>query len=99
MGIISFFVLRHYQQEAELAAMSWRIRWEELTGDSERKRERRKNRALATTGTAWLLGDGADGCQDQMNPLIERKSSQTSGDRKVRAPASQHVFDYMTVVL
>jgi len=40
-----FFFYRRYRLEAELAAMSWKIRWEELDGDSGEKREKKKKRS------------------------------------------------------
>ncbi|CAD5206389.1 unnamed protein product [Bursaphelenchus okinawaensis] len=37
-----FWLYRRYRLEAELAAMSWKIRWEELDGDEMKKEKKRK---------------------------------------------------------
>ena len=106
MAIISFFVLRHYRQEAELAAMTWRIRWDELTGE-ERRKERQvylkfsyKSKHIIHSqkknlrgGTAWLLDDVQNG--DQMNPLIERTNSQNSLSHKVRSRLFQDFVGHL----
>lgn len=46
-----FFCFRHYKLEAALAAMTWRIRWEELNGDDKekRKKEKEKNKKYEET--------------------------------------------------
>lgn len=48
-----FFFYRRYKLEAELAAMSWRIRWDELDGD-ELKKEKRKNQKRARKSVSKL---------------------------------------------
>lgn len=42
---LSFVIFRRYRLEAELAAMSWKIRWEDLDGD-EMKKEKKKSRRM-----------------------------------------------------
>ena len=37
MLIAGLLLFRHYRLEAELAAMTWRIRWEELSGEHTRR--------------------------------------------------------------
>ncbi|KFD53720.1 hypothetical protein M514_05425 [Trichuris suis] len=41
-GIISFFVFRHYKLEAELRTMSWRIFWDELSGQKKHNKYRKR---------------------------------------------------------
>ncbi len=57
---------RHYRLEAELSAMSWRIRWEELLGE-ERRKERSKHVKLN-----WIVDE------EQLNPLLQRQDSRIS---------------------
>jgi hypothetical protein len=52
--------LRHYRREAALAAMSWRIRWYELTGDENKA----SGESKANEGVWWPTTNG------QMIPLI-----------------------------
>uniref|UniRef100_A0A5S6Q8V9 Guanylate cyclase n=1 Tax=Trichuris muris TaxID=70415 RepID=A0A5S6Q8V9_TRIMR len=41
-GVISFFVFRHYKLEAELRTMSWRIFWDELSGQKKHSKCRKR---------------------------------------------------------
>uniref|UniRef100_A0AC35FUX4 Guanylate cyclase n=1 Tax=Panagrolaimus sp. PS1159 TaxID=55785 RepID=A0AC35FUX4_9BILA len=45
-GVLLFY--RRYKLESELAAMSWKIRWEELEGDDVARKEKKKKRARKT---------------------------------------------------
>ncbi|GFO01839.1 guanylate cyclase [Plakobranchus ocellatus] len=42
--IITFFVYRHYRQEAELAEMNWRVRWEDILFSGPMRSDRRSER-------------------------------------------------------
>ena len=45
-GVFVFW--RRYKLESELAAMSWKIRWEELEGDDVARKEKKKKRSRKT---------------------------------------------------
>lgn len=42
-------ILRHYKLEAALAAMTWRIRWEELNGGDRKRKDKESNKKYEET--------------------------------------------------
>jgi hypothetical protein len=85
---VAFFVIyRRYKLEAELAAMSWRIRWEELSG--ERRRSLHEHRPQKGKSK------GFRGLPETSNiDLMHRTESQISLPR-VKMYICEHIYTYM----
>lgn len=68
-----------------MAAMTWRIRWEELSGEERRKADRKKNRRDG--GGGWFAVDSDGAPADQMNPLLDQNA-----DRRDSISAKVHTL-------
>lgn len=68
-------LFRRYKLEAELAAMSWRIRWDELDGDELRK-EKKKNQKRARKSDVYNQ-------VEQTEALLRSNSRSSVGSDKV----------------
>jgi class 3 adenylate cyclase len=75
-GVLLFY--RRYKLESELAAMSWKIRWEELEGDDVARKEKKKKRARKTDFYNH---------PDQSVPFL-RSNSRTSNNSDKRSSSS-----------
>ncbi|ULU09940.1 hypothetical protein L3Y34_014356 [Caenorhabditis briggsae] len=97
VGLFIFF-WRRYKLEQELAAMSWKIRWEELDGEESQKKEKKKAKKrknhdgylpesdplLRSTSRSSVNSDKFD--EDSLIPIRFRLRSSSSGTtRKISA--------------
>uniref|UniRef100_A0A1I7THQ5 ANF_receptor domain-containing protein n=1 Tax=Caenorhabditis tropicalis TaxID=1561998 RepID=A0A1I7THQ5_9PELO len=97
VGLFIFF-WRRYKLEQELAAMSWKIRWEELDGEESQKKEKKKAKKrknhdgylpesdplLRSTSRSSVNSDKFD--EESLIPIRFRLRSSSSGTtRKISA--------------
>ncbi|ULU09942.1 hypothetical protein L3Y34_014356 [Caenorhabditis briggsae] len=76
VGLFIFF-WRRYKLEQELAAMSWKIRWEELDGEESQKKEKKKAKKRKNH----------DGYLPESDPLL-RSTSRSSVNSDKRSSSS-----------
>uniref|UniRef100_A0A914WK42 Guanylate cyclase n=1 Tax=Plectus sambesii TaxID=2011161 RepID=A0A914WK42_9BILA len=85
--IVSFIIYRHYRLEAELAAMSWRIRWEELGGDEQKKEQKIKAKRAAWKVDSQTHPDQAEALLGRSNSRIsltsDKRSASSGATRKI----------------
>ncbi|KAI6203554.1 Guanylate cyclase [Aphelenchoides besseyi] len=82
-----FFFWRRYKLEAELAAMSWRIRWEELDGDELRK-EKKKNQKRARKSDIYNQVEQTEALlrsNSRSSINSDKRSSSSGATRKISA--------------
>ncbi|KAG8177289.1 hypothetical protein JTE90_007205, partial [Oedothorax gibbosus] len=67
--IMSFFIYRHFQLEAELASMTWKIRWEDITSQ-----ERRGGKGKQRSGSRQSLNRSiASSCPSEALSMADNK--------------------------
>ncbi|KAL3089465.1 hypothetical protein niasHT_029176 [Heterodera trifolii] len=87
IGFIIFY--RRYRAEAELAKMTWKIKWEELDGDDVRREKKKKRQQNSSTKLA--RSDAAEQseallrCNSRMSVGSDKRSSSSGATRKISA--------------
>ncbi|KAI6182296.1 Guanylate cyclase [Aphelenchoides bicaudatus] len=82
-----FFFYRRYKLEAELAAMSWQIKWEELDGEELRK-EKKKNQKRARKSDVYNQAEQTEALlrsNSRSSIGSDKKSSSSNTTRKISA--------------
>uniref|UniRef100_A0A915B3Z3 Guanylate cyclase n=1 Tax=Parascaris univalens TaxID=6257 RepID=A0A915B3Z3_PARUN len=81
-GFIYFW--RRYRLEAELAAMSWKIRWEDLNGD-ESKKEKKKNKRSRKVHGYQYESEALLRSSSRTSVTSDKRSSSSGATRKISA--------------
>ncbi|CAI2322869.1 unnamed protein product [Caenorhabditis sp. 36 PRJEB53466] len=79
------FFWRRYKLEQELAAMSWKIRWEELDGDDTQKKERKKTKKRKTHEGYLPESDPLLRSTSRSSVNSDKRSSSSGTTRKISA--------------
>ncbi|ETN76062.1 adenylate/guanylate cyclase catalytic domain protein [Necator americanus] len=84
LTLLFVFFWRRYKLEQELAAMSWKIRWEELDGEESQKKEKKKAKKKRSGGyfpeSDPLLRSNSRGSVSS-----DKRSSSSGATRKISA--------------
>uniref|UniRef100_A0A0N5ATB9 Guanylate cyclase n=1 Tax=Syphacia muris TaxID=451379 RepID=A0A0N5ATB9_9BILA len=83
VGTTAVYFQRRYVLEKELAAMSWKIRWEDLNGD-ESKKEKKKKRSRRIAGF-WYETEALLKSNSRTSSVSEKKSVSSGATRKISA--------------
>ncbi|XP_074600030.1 atrial natriuretic peptide receptor 1-like [Brevipalpus obovatus] len=67
-AVISFIVYRRYKLEAELASMSWRIKWEDIITNENREAERSDAVDSSTVSSFSVLHQNSSSSSSEMGP-------------------------------
>ncbi|CAJ0923199.1 unnamed protein product, partial [Mesorhabditis belari] len=106
LALLFAFFLRRYRLEQELAAMSWKIRWEELDGEESTKKEKKKRKrknmfdfegeALIRSGSRGSLN--SDKFDEEAIGLVRMRlrSSSSGATRKISAMIDRKFSQFLT---
>uniref|UniRef100_A0A158Q971 Guanylate cyclase n=1 Tax=Enterobius vermicularis TaxID=51028 RepID=A0A158Q971_ENTVE len=83
VGATAVYFQRRYVLEKELAAMSWKIRWEDLTGE-ETKKEKKKKKSKLISGF-WYETETLLRTNSRTSSVSEKKSTSSGATRKISA--------------
>ncbi|CAD6186274.1 unnamed protein product [Caenorhabditis auriculariae] len=80
------FFWRRYKLEQELAAMSWKIRWEELDGEESQKKEKKKAKSKRKVHDSFLPeSDPLLRSTSRSSVNSDKRSSSSGATRKISA--------------
>lgn len=86
VGLFIFF-WRRYKLEQELAAMSWKIRWEELDGEESQKKNEKKKAKKRKNHNDYL---------PESDPLLRSTSRSSVNSDKVRVFVLCALFSFLS---
>ncbi|CAI4225854.1 unnamed protein product [Auanema sp. JU1783] len=91
LGIIMFLLIfflvfwRRYKLEQELAAMSWKIRWEELDGEDQQKKEKRRSKKSKRNDGSYPESEALLRSNSRSSANSDKRSSSSGATRKISA--------------
>ncbi|EYC05684.1 hypothetical protein Y032_0080g1310 [Ancylostoma ceylanicum] len=84
LTLLFVFFWRRYKLEQELAAMSWKIRWEELDGEESQKKEKKKAKKKRSGGY-YPESDPLLRSNSRGSVSSDKRSSSSGATRKISA--------------